>query len=206
MSLFKVLGPAPSVHPSAKIKDCQLGTFVEVGERCHLQESQLGDYSYICHDSGMAYTQVGKFCSIAAFTRINPGNHPTWRASQHHFSYRSRQFGLGPDDEDFFTWRREQPVVLGHDVWVGHGVVIMPGVRIGTGAVLGSQAVVTKDVPAYGVAVGSPARVIKQRFTDELAADMQALAWWDWPHEQLKACMADLRALSAEAFVAKYRG
>ncbi len=201
----KQLGPEPYLAAGARAKDSHLGYYTEVGERTLLLESSLDDYSYICHDSSMAYTQAGKFCSIAAFTRLGPGNHPSWRASQHHFSYRSRQFGLAEtDDSEFFAWRRAHPVTLGHDVWVGHGVVIMPGVTIGTGAILGSGAVVTKDVPAYGVAVGTPARVIKQRFADSLAQDLMDLAWWDWSHEQLKESLPDMRALPAGDFVRQY--
>ena len=55
------------------------------------------------------------------------------------------------------------PVTIGNDVWLGRRVIIMPGVTIGDGCVIGAGAVVTKDIPAYSVAVGVPARVIKSR-------------------------------------------
>ena len=56
-----------------------------------------------------------------------------------------------------------KPVVIGDDVWIGARVCILPGVTIGQGAVIGACAVVSKDVPAYSVAVGNPARVVKKR-------------------------------------------
>lgn len=54
-------------------------------------------------------------------------------------------------------------IVIGSDVWIGAGAFIGPGVTIGQGAVIGARAVVTKDVPAWKVVAGNPARVIKDR-------------------------------------------
>ncbi len=53
-------------------------------------------------------------------------------------------------------------VVIGDNVWIGDRAVILPGVTVGEGAVIGANAVVTKDVPAYAVVVGNPARIVKQ--------------------------------------------
>lgn len=201
----KRLGELPAVDPSASIRDSTLGRYTEVGARTSIAETTFGDYSYIVHDGSIIYASVGKFCSIAAFVRINPGNHATWRASQHHYSYRSRQYGFELDDDvEFFQWRREHKVAIGNDVWIGHGAVIMPGVSIGDGAVVGSSAVVTKDVAPYTVVAGVPAKVIKRRHPEELAGKLVALAWWDWSHEKLGETLPDMRSLSAEAFVEKY--
>ena len=59
-----------------------------------------------------------------------------------------------------------KPVRIGRDAWVGMGCIILPGVTIGEGAIVGAGALVTKDVPPFAVAVGSPAQVIKYRFPD----------------------------------------
>jgi len=54
------------------------------------------------------------------------------------------------------------PVVIGDDAWLGEFVSVLPGVQIGNGAIIGTMSTVTRDIPPYSIAVGSPARVIKQ--------------------------------------------
>jgi len=115
-------GPEPQIDAEASVVDCALGRWTRVGARTQLSEVAFGDYSYIVSDSSATYADIGKFCSIARDVRINPGNHPTWRAAQHHFSYRAISYDLADnDDADFFEWRRADRVVMGHDIWIGHG-------------------------------------------------------------------------------------
>ncbi|TAN50217.1 MAG: chloramphenicol acetyltransferase [Rhodospirillales bacterium] len=200
----KRLGEVAHVHPSAKLRDCRLGAYVEVGERANLIETEIGDYSYVVNDSEIIYTKIGKFVSIAAHVRINPGNHPMARASQHHFQYRSSQFGLGEDDESFFDWRRSFPVTIGHDVWIGHGAIVMPGVSVGIGSVIGSGAVVTKDVPDYTIVTGVPGKPLRERFPTGIQKALMRIAWWNWPHDTIKERLEDFRKLDIDSFCAKY--
>lgn len=180
------LRPEPMIHPSARIRDSTLGSWTRIGREVRIQDSEMGEYSYIVHHGSMAHTTVGKFCSIAAFVRLNPGNHPTDRPTQHHMTYRRQRYGFDDtDDEDVFAWRRDHPVEIGHDVWVGHGAVVLPGVTVGNGAVVGAGAVVTHDVEPYTVVGGVPADEIGRRFSPEIAAQLEATGWWDWPRETI---------------------
>ena len=201
----KLLSATPLIHPTAEIRESKLGAYTEVGARTRLLEVTLDDYSYIVNDADAAYTTFGKFCSVAAMTRINPGNHPMQRASQAHFTYRSDSYFPGETDEAaFFDWRRAHAVSIGHDVWIGHGAIVLPGRTIGTGAVIAAGAVVTKDVEPYAIVAGNPARVLRHRFPAAIVERLQRLRWWDWSHEQLRRALPDFRRLTTENFVAKY--
>lgn len=196
------LSETPRVHETATVIDCTLGPWTDIHARVSLREVAFGAWSYICADSSVVWTGIGKFCSIAQGARINPGNHPTWRVCQHHAVYRAEMYGLGEDDAEFFDWRRSHRVTIGHDVWIGHGVTILPGVAIGTGAVIG--AVVSRDAPPCTIAAGVPARPIR-RFTEAQEAALTEIGWWDWPHERFRAALPDIRALPVDAFLERYR-
>ena len=59
-------------------------------------------------------------------------------------------------------WEGSAPITISDDVWLGGGVIVLPGVTIGAGTVVGAGAVVTRDLPAGVLAVGNPARVVRQ--------------------------------------------
>ena len=65
---------------------------------------------------------------------------------------------------------RVEPVEVGDGAWLGENVVVGPGVRIGRGAVVGANSVVLSDVPDHAVAVGAPARIVRQFAADDLPA------------------------------------
>ncbi|MGQ9645112.1 MAG: chloramphenicol acetyltransferase [Thermodesulfobacteriota bacterium] len=210
-SLFREVGidhrekkAEPLIDATVKIIDCQIGVWTQIGARTRMTETRLGDYSDVMEDCQVIYAEIGKFCSIASNIRINAPNHPTWRATSHHFTYRSQFYGFGEDDETIFRWRRDNKVVVGHDVWIGHGVIIVPGVRIGTGAVVGAGSVVTKDVPPYTIVAGNPARFLRRRVSENGEASLMKIQWWNWTHDQLIRSLDDFRRLDARGFSDKY--
>jgi hypothetical protein len=199
----KMLGEKPSIHSTCRIKDSKIGSWTALGAYTSLFESTFDDYSYTAGQVAIKWTDVGKFCSIANGTSINPGNHPQWRVTQHHSTYRRTGYGFDSvDDHEFFEWRKSHYCYIGHDVWIGTRALIMPGVKIGTGAVIGAGAVVTKDVGDYEIAVGVPAKVIKKRFSDDIIKKLLATQWWNWDRNTLEERFHDL--LDIHTFIEKY--
>ena len=201
----KLSATEPLIHPTAQVSQSILGRYVEVEERSSLAETDLGDYSYVMQDCSIWCARIGKFVNIAASVRINAPNHPTWRATLHHFTYRAGDYFENADNETkFFDWRREHAVSIGHDVWIGHGATVLPGVCIGNGAVVGAGAVVSRDVAPYTIVGGVPARLIRNRFDEDIAGRMDRLGWWDWTHDRLFAALKDFQELTAANFLDRY--
>lgn len=199
----RLLGEEPMIDLTARVYQSELGPYTWIGPGSSIVESTFGDYSYTAGDVSIIYSEVGRFCSIASHARLNPGNHPMERVTQHHMTYRRVQYGFADeDDADFFNWRRAHKVTVGHDVWIGHGAILLPGVTVGTGAVIGAGAVVTKDVEPYMIAVGVPAKPLRPRFPDHIAEKLMVIGWWDWPREVLQERFADFNDL--DQFIEKY--
>lgn len=198
---------APMLHEDCRITDVTFGAYCEIGWGSRVAHSVIGDYSYCDRYCDIANATVGKFVNIASFVRIGATDHPLDRASLHHFMYRSAAYWPdAEDDADWFAKRRARRSVIGHDTWIGHNAQIKPEVTVGHGAVVAAGAVVTRDVAPYAIVAGVPARVMRMRLPQDLAARMIALAWWDWDHARLRVALDDFRSLGAEAFLTRYEG
>ncbi|MBV5263767.1 DapH/DapD/GlmU-related protein [Pinisolibacter aquiterrae] len=203
--------PQPKIPREGKngvdvaLREAEIGTHVELGDRVYVEYSTIGDYSYVMHDSSIADSTIGRFTAIAASARIGPPNHPLDRATIHRLSYTPEYYWPAQErDHAFFAARRAARVTIGNDVWIGHGVTVLAGVTVGDGAVIAAGAVVAKDVAPYEIVGGVPARFIKRRMSEDAAARMIRVAWWDWSHDRLEAAVNNFRDLSIDAFLERY--
>lgn len=144
----------------------------------------VGKCTY-CGDNifiGSSETTIGSFCSLATNIIIGPGEHPINYLTTSPFLY-NESFGYSNFKEDEIFLK---PCKIGNDVWIGDNVFIKGGVNIGDGAIIGAGAIVTKDVPAYAIVVGVPAKIIRYRFDQNTISKLLKIKWWNLSDEIIK--------------------
>jgi acetyltransferase-like isoleucine patch superfamily enzyme len=135
----------------------QQGVDIRALNDTHLEieeETYIGPYVCI---AGPGNIKIGKGCLIAAHCGLFANNHNFVDPIQ----YIARQ-GI-----------TRKGIVIEDDCWLGHGVTVTDGVTIGRGCVIGAGSVVTKDIPAYSIAVGTPAKVVKSRIGEQSVTSEQ---------------------------------
>ena len=193
------------MHDTVRLREATIGRRCEVLRETRIEYAALGDYSYLGEFCEVADAAIGKFTAIANRVRIGAPNHPMGRAAQHRFTYCPEYYeAAATRDQAFFVDRRGARVIIGNDCWIGHAAIILPGVSVGDGAVIAAGAVVSRDVAAYTVVGGVPARIIRRRFPEAIAARLIRIAWWDWPDETLFGRLADFQSEEIEAFCDRY--
>lgn len=160
---------------------------------------EVGDYSYyddpddptsfetrnVLYHYGPEKLVIGKFCALASGTRflMNGANHAMRGPSTYPFPIMGEPWA--PNFDLLAANPNRGDTVVGNDVWCGYRSMVLPGVRIGDGAIVGAGALVTADVPPYGIVGGNPARLIRFRYDDAEIAQLLELAWWNWPIETI---------------------
>lgn len=156
---------------------------IEVQEHSIIDSrSSIGANSYIGHNCCITRSEIGSFCSIANMVSIGNGEHDINKISTSSLFY-----------EDPYNDLTAGETKLGNDVWVGVGAIIRRGVTIGNGAVVGANSFVNRDIPPYAVVAGSPAKIIKYRFTKDIINKIDGSQWFSLPLDEAKIKIENLK-------------
>ena len=150
-----------------------------------LHDVRVGEYSYIAKNCAVTNCTIGKFSSIGPNFCCGLGIHPTNGISTSPMFYSPSKVN-GATLVTTPKVEESKHTTIGNDVFIGANVTVLDGVTIGNGAVIGAGAVVSKDIPPYAIAVGSPIRIIRYRMTEEQIAAMQRIQWWNWEDDRLQ--------------------
>lgn len=146
--------------------------------------SNIGDFTYVARNAIINNSNIGKFCSIGPNLISGWGIHPTNGISTHPMFYSTiKQNGVSLSRTNKI--QEFKRVTIGNDVFIGMNVTILDGVTIGDGAIIGAGAIVSKDIPAYAIAVGNPINIIEYRFKEEIINRLLKLRWWDCNEKEL---------------------
>lgn len=164
------------------------GHHIEISKGTHVSaDSHIDSYTFIGVNSLISKTIIGRYNSIASNVSIGQGEHPLDKVSTN----------IGFIKFPYETLTIKQ-CLIENDVWVGVGVTIRRGVRVGTGSVIGANSFVNKDVPPYAIVVGSPARIIKYRFTQKKINILLKSKWWEYDLEKAQVMVNALEKISVE--------
>jgi acetyltransferase-like isoleucine patch superfamily enzyme len=173
------------VFDPRRIKHCTLGAFTLINGLA---------------TTSMYRCRVGRYGQIGESVILGPPEHPQDWFSNHPFAftrpdelpnmYLLDDFRrLAPDGSEPAHYAGSVPsdTIIGHEAYIGAGAFVKRGVTIGDGAVIGARSVVTRDVPPYAIVIGSPARVVRLRFPENIVQRLLALEWWRYdlaPHKR----------------------
>lgn len=165
----------------SSLRGSTIGDNTEICSRALIIKSDIGKYCYIGMGSYLNHVKMGNYCSIAGDVTIGAMEHSHWALSTStHLS-----------DEGYDN----KATIIGHDVWIGAQCVIRQGVTIGDGAVIGANSFVNKDIPRYAIAFGSPAKVYKFRFEQDVIDKIDRTSYWEKIPKEAREMLQNLNNL-----------
>jgi acetyltransferase-like isoleucine patch superfamily enzyme len=166
--------------------NCSFGEHNTIYNHVSMNEVQLSDYTYVANGTTISKTTIGKFCSIGPDCKIGLGKHPTKDFVSTHpiFFSTLKQAQITFAEKNYFE--EFENIEIGNDVWMGANVIVVDGIKIGDGAIIAAGSVVTKDILAYAIVGGVPAKTIRYRFEKEEIEKLLELRWWNKDMDYLR--------------------
>jgi len=166
--------------------NCSFSQYNKLAEEVNIENTSLGDFTYISLRTRISNASIGKFCSIGPDCKIGLGMHPsnTFVTTHPAFFSTAKQSLLTFADKNYFD--ESKTVTIKNDVWIGANVTVLDGVQISNGVIVAAGSVVTKDIPPYAIVGGVPARIIKFRFDENQIDKLLKTKWWDMDVEFLR--------------------
>jgi acetyltransferase-like isoleucine patch superfamily enzyme len=162
-----------------RFSNCIFGHYNTLYEGAQLTNVSMGDFSYIANNAKIGNTEIGKFSCIGPDVLAGLGRHPSRDFVSIHPIFYSplRQAQITFVPTSFYD--EFDKIKIGNDVWIGARAIICDGLTIGDGVIVGAGALVTKDIPAYAVVGGVPAKILRYRFEPNEINFLQQYKWWD---------------------------
>lgn len=168
----------------------------------HIFKSKIGKGTYIGRNSFISFCEIGKYCSVGPNVICGWGIHPTNGLSTSPVFYSTlNQAGFHYSKENKIEERKS--IKIGNDVFIGMNVSVLDGITIGNGAIIGAGAVVSKDIPPYAIAYGSPIQIKRFRFNDEQIKILEKIKWWDFDEEKINE--VEKYFFDIDGFIKKYQ-
>ncbi|MBQ6023719.1 MAG: CatB-related O-acetyltransferase [Clostridia bacterium] len=192
-----VIHPIPGYGNEIYVKPTITDPNVTVGDFTYIADADFE--SHVTHHYPWIGDRliIGRFCQIATGVEfmMNGANHQMNAVSTFPF-YTLEGWDMEPPEMKDLPIKGD--TVIGNDVWIGQNALILPGVHVGDGAIIGANSVVSKDVSPYTVVAGNPARVIRNRFDDELTGLLLRFRWWDKEIEEINRLIPLLTSSNLE--------
>lgn len=173
-------------------RNCRISRDSKFGRNCHIERGsiiangKIGAHVYIGNESRIFKTNIGNYSSIGP--RVTIGE------NEHILSYYSTSnYLFNGELKQAYENINKVETQVGNDVWIGSGAFIKKGIKIGDGAVVGAGAIVTKDVAAYDVVAGIPAKKISTRLDSKTRDLLMSRNWWDMTPEEAMRFFYDLQ-------------
>ena len=176
----------------------------EIGRRNLIRNSVLGRGSYTGTNTIIKNTTIGKYCSLAWNISIGGGNHNYNNMSTYSDYWYKKTFGVDFNKSIDGPNEIAEKVTIGNDVWIGSGVTILNGLNIGDGCIIGANSVITMDIEPYSIVIGTPGKVVKNRFNDKIVSLLLQLKWWDWPESVIIERISYLRNSPSVKMIKKW--